>query len=254
MTSFLDVLKTCYEKHTSTIVSEFITQVSNKTKISQKELLDLWNNISPDYNVTLTVVNNTNNTNTDQQKTNKNNDDSSSSSSSSNSGICKYCSTRGDKKQCTSKISDKSITKEYCARHAKIKEKDLINQPGETSPKVSPKSSPKTGNKKNLTKESVSLKDEEKTDEEKIILYPKINKKLNIYVDQKTNFIIDKKTKKIYALLQNDKINPLDADSLEIIQSNGMDFDSQLIYQLHPDLKPKTSSVTVEDATDSDDN
>ena len=260
MTSFLNVLKTCYEKHTSTIVVEFISQVSIKTKIPQEELLALWNKISPEYKVTLELQDKTHGKSTlEENKTTSEN----TTKCSKEKSICEYISTRGDKKACTSKISDKSITKKYCAKHAKTKEKNLVNNPEDKSDsehnkkdkedkqdkednkseqtKESPRTSPV---KKNLTKNS---NNKAVANEEKPLINAKLNKQHNIYVDSNTSFIIDKKSKKIYGVFKDNKINKLDKDSLDIIKANNMDYDNDLIYQLHPDIFRKHEQQNEDD-------
>lgn len=232
--NFADLLKTICDKHISTLVIQFTSKVAESTKVPQEELIETWNSLNPEYIVDIKEH--------DKKEVKKK-----GKTEKVEKAQCEYILTRGNKNRCNNKVSDKSTTGKYCAKHAKIEEKEDESGNDSDSEKAKNKKQVKESKKKEVKskendekeskKEVTSKKESNKKitneDKKEFTFNPRHNKELDVYVDKKSGFIFDKETKKIYGKVVNDEINKLSNDDMQFLNSNNIQYDAELFDLRH---------------------
>ena len=218
--------------HTNNLLLNFTNKLSKSLNIDQKELLEIWNNDNEDFQLSMeTIVKQT----------------SSTSSSKKEKKQCEYVNKRGEAKRCTCNVSEKSKTGLYCWKHAKAQEKDKNEDKNEdkkeeNSDKEDMKETDKKEEKKTKTKpksppkknkDDAQNSNEENKDKFKFRL--KFNKNLNIYYDEKSTFVFDKSSKKVYAKFVDNEVIKLNQEDIDFFKKYSMEYDLDLFAKLYPE-------------------
>ena len=251
--SFSSLLSALCEKHLTSIVLAFTDKISQSQVRSQKDLLDIWNTVAPEYVVNLEA--------SAKKRT---------EITTIPGKICAFYYVRS-KKACDCEVSMKSPSGKYCSRHLKEEGKPE-KAPKETQPKVqccyentkgdfigkrcesnvSPNSV--TGkycskHAKSAEKEKTSKKKDEDAVEE-VAFTPKFNKELKVYVDATTGFIINKEDKQVYARLRDGKLTALTKDDIAYLTEHKYEFNTTLFATKHPNQSVEKDEVTEDSDTE----
>ena len=248
--SISSLLKAISEKHLTTIVLAYTKRVEEKQKgVAQQALIDIWNEVVPEYVIKLTA----------QAKPVE--------STTVEGKICDYYYPKA-KKACECEVSLNSKSGRFCSKH--IKQEDKKTQsPSPKEDKAQCEYVPSKGDHANercencvsaksatgkfcgkhiKSGEKVTAKTAKKAPvaSEGLTLHPKLNRALDIYVDAATNLALERSTKKIYARVDGDKILPLRDEDKALLDKHNYEYDTQIYNTKH---KAKVS-VDVKDEDD----
>lgn len=235
--SFSTMIAAFHEKQFKQLILKFIKQVEKDKNCSSSDLINIWNGLTTEYNITDDIQHN-------HMK-------SSITGHTNNATECIYYYPRLNKK-CDGTVSDKSITQSYCTKHLKHEKDDNKSSSTQLSttdtcihqfirgPNVGKLCGlkAKVGNycgrhiKNNEQSKSVTStpKSSKNTENKEIApLTPRLNKELNIYIDNATGFIIDKESRKIYARLRNNEITALTNDDKQLLDNNKYEYDTIML-------------------------
>jgi len=153
------------------------------------------------------------------------------------------------KKSCTATVSSKSKTGKYCGSHLKYENKSEEKEPekkqceytSKNGNRCNKKVSDKDENCKFCThhlkmaesrETAKSKRGKEKSEKSEksseVVLRPRKHSTLGVYIDTKTNLVIDNETKKIYGKLESEQIVPLQKEDEEWLQKNHYEYDMNM--------------------------
>jgi hypothetical protein len=218
------------ETHLTTLVIRLSEELSKNNKCTQNEVINIWNDIAPDYSIIL---------NKSIKKTIP-------------GKICCFEYVRS-KKMCDKEVSIESKTGNYCTRHLKSKLENPKKKAEENTEinhceyefirgtnagsicngKVSEKSKTRKYCSKHLKQEEKKVDDEKTNEKEdtKLKLIPKLNTKLKLYIDKPTGFIFDRNNKKVYAKLVDNNPTALSDEDVELLDKNECEHDVTLFNE-----------------------
>jgi hypothetical protein len=235
-------INTACINYTHNLLLNFTNKLSKSLNVEQQSLLDIWNKDNSDLQV----------------QVDNNLTKSSSSVDKKVKKQCEYVNKRGEAKRCTGNVSEKSKTGLYCCRHAKVQENEDKKEKETTTDEKSDekieekktKPKPKSPPKKN--KDDTQSKTDETKEKFKFRL--KLNKNHNIYYDEKSSYVFDKQSKKIYAKFINDKVVALTQEDIDFFKKYSMEYDDELHSKLYPEQEPGEQENEQEESEDQQEN
>jgi hypothetical protein len=252
--SFAVFLKAVCDKNLTGTLLAYTQALSERTSVPQQKMIDVWNEIVPDYLIKLGQAPKV------------------SSPTVVSGKICAYFFPKA-KKGCTCEVSVRSKSGLWCSKHLKQDEKknDETKTSSPTAPVVECEYVPTKGNNPNVKCTNVvssksksgkfcsrHMKTGEKT--EKLVtkkeskdggvirLNPRYNKEFDVYVDSETNLVLDRDSKDIYAKLKDGKLIALDVADIELLDKNKYSYNKELFA-----LKQKESEKSDDELEESDD-
>lgn len=231
--SFGTFLKAVCDTNLTSTLLAYTQTLAERTSIPQQKMIDVWNEIVPDYVIKL-----------GQQA-------KSTTPTTISGKICSYYFPKA-KKACDCEVSVRSKTGRWCSKHLNQEEKKAddskTNVPA--SPRAECEYTPTKGKNPNVKctnpvcakskrfcsrhvksgekAEKTESKRKESKDENVMTIQPKYNKKFNVYVDVETNFVLDRESKDIYAKLKDGKIIALTTEDKELLDKHKYHYNADL--------------------------
>jgi hypothetical protein len=247
-TTLSEFFKTICEQQVSNIIISFINKLvaDANTDLTHAELTNIWNRVCPEYAITETVTTKSGKPLTTIQGSiccyyfsrakracvkevsiksvtkkyctahlkSETKQEKKEPDSSDIKKCCYIINSKAEKgkvsKQCTSNVSSKSVTQNYCSSHIKSGEKS---------------SEPKVKKTKKVVEDVIAVK-----------FSPKLNRELKVYVDSSTGFVVNRDDKFIYARIRDNKITQLTEEDKIYLTDITYKFDENLFIIKHPDL------------------
>jgi hypothetical protein len=231
--SFAAFLKAVCDKSLTSTILAYTHALAEVTSKPQQQMIDVWNKLVPDFMIKLES----------QTKT--------TAATTIAGKICAYYFPKA-KKPCTCEVSVKSKSGQWCSKHLAQEDKkaDDSKENKSDGPKTECEYTPSKGNNPGVkctnavcskstrfcSKHVKSGEKAEKTESKKkeakedsgMHIEPRFNKELDVYVDAKTNFVLHRKSKDIYAKLVDGKIVALSSEDIELLEKHEYQYNKDL--------------------------
>jgi hypothetical protein len=186
-------LSLIYVHHLHCIINDISSNVSEDKNVSKDEIINIWNEICPEYPIGVKT----------KKTINK---------------ICEYIGKKNAK--CNSKVSVNSKTGIYCFRHLKYEDTNL-NKENNSGDNNSQSSGVRNNNTSNNLSSNNNLSENELKEKSCKKFLIKYNRKAKLYIDEDYGYVFDRLTKSIYGKWINNEIQNLTCTDINFIKSNG---------------------------------